>query len=147
MGVAEGVDLGTIRAGLEAVERVPGRFDRVLFVPPPDLDAREAIVARRSRKLPGGAAIDAKKIAKATSLFTGADLVSLCERASEGALEKSLSSGKVHEVGTGDLLAAVKRMRSSAEEWLATAKSYAKYANESGQYDELAEFLRSAKRW
>src|SRR5690606_5183578 len=132
---------------VDAAFRRPGRFDRVLFVPPPDEAAREAIVARRARKLPGGERIDARKIARATPLFTGADLVSLCERASDGALEQSMQSGKVVAVTTADLLGEAKRMRSSAEEWLATARNHARYANDSGQYDELVEFLRRAKRW
>ncbi len=127
--------------------RRPGRFDRVLFVPPPDETAREEIVRRRCAKLPGGARIDARKVARATSLFSGADLVSLCERASERALELSMTSGKLHEVSTADLLDAAKRMRSSTEEWIGTARSYARYSNEGGQYDELAEFLRAAKKW
>jgi AAA+ superfamily predicted ATPase len=132
---------------VDAAFRRPGRFDRVLFVPPPDEAARAAIVARRAAKLPGGAKIDAKKIARVSPLFTGADLVALCERASEHALEQSMTTGRVHDVTTADLLAAAKAMRSSAEEWIGTARSYARYANEGGQYDELAEFLRRAKKW
>jgi AAA+ superfamily predicted ATPase len=132
---------------VDAAFRRPGRFDRVLFVPPPDEAARAAIVARRAAKLPGGAKIDAKRIARVSPLFTGADLVALCERASEHALEQSMATGRVHDVTTADLLAAAKAMRSSAEEWIGTARSYARYANEGGQYDELAEFLRRARKW
>jgi len=40
-----------------------------------------------------------------------------------------------------------KTMQSSATEWLTTARNYARYANEGGQYDELTEFLKRIKRW
>jgi hypothetical protein len=38
-------------------------------------------------------------------------------------------------------------MQTSASEWLATARNYARYSNEGGQYDELTEFLKRVKRW
>ncbi|MCC6784729.1 MAG: ATP-binding protein [Planctomycetes bacterium] len=131
---------------VDAAFRRPGRFDRVLFVPPPDESARLGILRARASKLPGGDKLDLAKVVKATPLFTGADLVALCDRAAERALEESLAGGKVQPVTTKDLLEAAKAMRSSAEEWLATARNHARYANESGQYDELAEFLKRHKR-
>ena len=33
------------------------------------------------------------------------------------------------------------------DEWLATARNYARYSNEGGQFDELAAFLKAAKKW
>ncbi|MFO1052305.1 MAG: ATP-binding protein [Planctomycetota bacterium] len=126
--------------------RRPGRFDRVLFVPPPDEAAREAILTRAIAKLPGGAKVDVRKLVKPTALMTGADLVALVERAAEKALEASLQTKRIHQVDTADLLDACKQSRGTAEEWIATARNYVRYANEGGQYDELAEFLRSIKR-
>jgi len=39
---------------VDSAFRRPGRFDRVLFVPPPDEKARTQILQNRCRKLPGG---------------------------------------------------------------------------------------------
>ncbi|MFC1588294.1 AAA family ATPase [Planctomycetota bacterium] len=127
--------------------RRPGRFDRVFFIPPPDQKARVEILARHSAKLPGGDAIDITKLIKKTRLFTGADLRSLCERASDKALSASLRSGKVHPVKQDDFERELEKMQSSATEWLVTARNYAKYANEAGQFDDLAEFLKKVKKW
>jgi SpoVK/Ycf46/Vps4 family AAA+-type ATPase len=127
--------------------RRPGRFDRVLFVPPPDEPARKAILESRLQKLPGGTGIDVAPLVKRTSLYTGADLVALCERAAEQALSRSLDTGKVHDVGNEDFQRELGQMQSTALEWLATARNYARYANEGGQYDELREFLRLHKKW
>ena len=127
--------------------RRPGRFDRVLFVPPPDRKAREGLLRTEFEKLPGGERLDAAAAAKATELFTGADLVELARRAAERAIDRSLESGSVSQVTAADLKAALAESKSSASEWLADARNYARYANEGGQYDDLAEFLKSSKKW
>lgn len=132
---------------VDAAFRRPGRFDRVLFVTPPDEPARRAILERHLKNVPGGADLALHAIAKQAELYSGADLRALCERAAETALEKSLESGRVHAVTQRDLERALQGTRSTVLEWLSTAKNYARYANEGGQYDELAAFLKQAKQW
>lgn len=132
---------------VDSAFRRPGRFDRVLFVPPPDEGARLEILRRHTSKLPGGETVDVAKLARQTALMTGADLKSLCERAAERALDRSLTSGTIHPVSMADFERELKQMQTSASEWLATARNYARYANEGGQYDELTEFLKQTKRW
>ena len=132
---------------VDAAFRRPGRFDRVLFVTPPDEAARRAILERHARSLPGGDALDLDPVARKAELFSGADLRALCERAGEKALERSLESGKVHHVVQRDLESAFAASRSTVLEWLATARNYARYSNEGGQYDELTEYLKRARKW
>lgn len=132
---------------IDSAFRRPGRFDRMFFVPPPDAVARTELLSRHVEKLPGGEKIDPKSLTPKTGLFTGADLVSLCERASEQALEKSLDSGEIHPVSAQDFANTLARMQSSALEWLATARNYARYSNEAGQYDDLQDFLKRVKKW
>ena len=132
---------------VDSAFRRPGRFDRILFVPPPDEPARAEILRRHSEKLPGGSSVNVAKLARDTALMTGADLKSLCERASERALARSLETGKVHPVSMEDFERELKQMQTSASEWLSTARNYARYSNEGGQYDELTEFLKKVKRW
>jgi transitional endoplasmic reticulum ATPase len=132
---------------VDSAFRRPGRFDRVLFVPPPDEPARLEILRRHVARLPGGAALDLADVARRCSSFSGADLKSLCERAAERALEESLSTGKVAPVTADDFARAATAARSTVEEWMATARNYARYSNEGGQFDELAEWLRKSRRW
>jgi SpoVK/Ycf46/Vps4 family AAA+-type ATPase len=132
---------------VDAAFRRPGRFDRVLLVPPPDEPARAEILRRHTAKLPGGDRLNVARIAQQTPLMTGADLKALCERASERALARSLETSTVHPVTQEDFERELKAMQSSASEWLATARNYARYSNEGGQYDELVEFLKRVKRW
>ena len=127
--------------------RRPGRFDRILFVPPPDEKAAADILQRHIEKLPGAEKIKVAKIAKKAHLMTGADLKALCERAAENALAQSLESGEIHPVTLADFDQELKNTQSSALEWFTSARNYARYANEGGQYDELTKFLKQNKLW
>src|SRR4051812_16049894 len=59
----------------------PGRFDRQLLVPPPDLKGREAILTVHSRDKPLAPGVDLSMVAKQTSGLTGAELANICNEA------------------------------------------------------------------
>lgn len=59
----------------------PGRFDRQVHVPLPDIRGREAILKVHMRKVPVGKDIDASIIARGTPGFSGADLANLINEA------------------------------------------------------------------
>ena len=120
--------------------RRPGRFDRVLFVPPPDAKAREAILNIHLRGLPAKSP-DVAKLAARTDKFSGADLRAVVERASEKAIYEEMRTGRSTELTQALLLDAVKETKPSTTEWLDTARSYATYANRSGLYDELVAYF------
>ncbi|WP_052339409.1 ATP-binding protein [Gorillibacterium massiliense] len=119
----------------------PGRFDRIIFVHPPDLDARKEILSLHLRNRPTEN-IDLDKIARKMERFSGADIGAVCDAASELALTEAMRTGKLRPITTGDLLDALKKIKSSTTEWLATAKNYATYSNDSGQYDTILEYLK-----
>lgn len=58
-----------------------GRFDRIVYVPYPDLSAREKILKIHSRNVKLSPSIDLAKIAKITPNFSGADLANLINEA------------------------------------------------------------------
>ncbi|MDR3459745.1 MAG: AAA family ATPase [Verrucomicrobiae bacterium] len=120
--------------------RRPGRFDRVLFVPPPDAPAREAILKICLRDLPVEK-VDLGKIVKMTDRFSGADLRAIVERASERAIFQEMRTGQAGKLTQAMLMEALKETRPSTNEWLETARSYAAYANRTGLYDELVAFF------
>ncbi|MBL8300728.1 MAG: ATP-binding protein [Rhodanobacteraceae bacterium] len=122
--------------------RRPGRFDRVLFVPPPDQVAREEILATLLRDRPVAGTIDLPGLARTTSTFSGADLRHLVDSAADEAIEASLTAGEEVPLNAEHLKIALSQVRPTTLEWLTTARNYARYANESGQYDEVLEFLR-----
>ena len=127
---------------VDSAFRRPGRFDRVLFVPPPDEAARREILSLELRDRPGGEAIDVAALARRTSGFSGADLRHLVETAVDEAIEQSISDGREHPIGEAHLRAALASTRPTTLEWLTSARNHARYANEGGQYDDVLEFLR-----
>jgi transitional endoplasmic reticulum ATPase len=125
---------------VDSAFRRPGRFDRVLFVPPPDQEARAAILQRLLDARPSQDC-DAAAIARKTSGFSGADLEHIVELASDVAIDASLADGRETPIRQEHLLEAVGEARPTTLEWLTTARNYARYANEGGQYDEVLDFL------
>lgn len=120
--------------------RRPGRFDRTLFVPPPDQPAREAILRLQLAGRPHGQ-LDLGAIAKACRGCSGADLAALVDSAADAAIEASLDRGEEVPIDSGHVRQALADLRPSATEWLTTARNYARYANEGGQYDEVLRFI------
>ncbi|MGR3484029.1 MAG: ATP-dependent zinc metalloprotease FtsH [Paracoccaceae bacterium] len=59
----------------------PGRFDRQVQVPNPDIKGRERILAVHARKTPLGPDVDLRIIARGTPGFSGADLANLVNEA------------------------------------------------------------------
>jgi cell division protease FtsH len=59
----------------------PGRFDRQIFVSPPDLKGRRAILDVHTRGKPLAEKVDLDIVARQTSGLTGADLANLCNEA------------------------------------------------------------------
>ena len=60
----------------------PGRFDRQVIVPLPDIRGREEILHVHMRKVPTARSVDAKVLARGTPGFAGADLANLVNEAS-----------------------------------------------------------------
>ncbi|HOM72891.1 MAG TPA: ATP-binding protein [Armatimonadota bacterium] len=131
----------------DALKR-PGRFDRTIFVPPPDEPARLQILKIQLSSVPT-ASVDLKKLAKNTPLFSGADLKSLVDYAVDQAIEEALDTGTEPPVSMLHLESGLSHIRPTTLEWLASARNYVEFANQAGQYDEVAVFLRSreAKKW
>ncbi len=131
----------------EAMKR-PGRFDRIVFVPPPDPPAREHILSLHLAGRPTES-INLAQIAKRTPLFSGADLRALVERAVDLVIDDALEQGEERPLTTEDLERAVDGMRPTTLEWIATARNYVEFANQGGRYDEVAAFLvsREGRAW
>jgi SpoVK/Ycf46/Vps4 family AAA+-type ATPase len=112
-----------------------------MFVPPPDRGARQSILEELLRERPTAGELQLREIAELTPGFSGADLRDLVESAVDEAIEVSIAGGREVPVTMEHLRMALKAAKSTTNEWLTTARNYARYANEGGQYDEVLEFL------
>ena len=73
----------------------PGRFDRQVVVPRPDVKGREEILRVHARRIPLGPDVDLKVLSRGTPGFSGADLANLVN---EAALLAARHSKKVVEM-------------------------------------------------
>ncbi|MDH4185364.1 MAG: ATP-binding protein [Nitrospira sp.] len=126
---------------LDAAFRRPGRFDRVLFVPPPDQAARESILRILCKQKPV-ADLDYAKVAGHTEYCSGADLKAVVDVAVEQKLREAMKEGVPKPLSTKDLTAAAKTVKPSTKEWFSTARNYALYANQGGIYDDILRYLK-----
>jgi SpoVK/Ycf46/Vps4 family AAA+-type ATPase len=124
--------------------RRPGRFDRIIFVEPPDETAREEILKSHLKDRPV-ADIDTRKVAAAAHEYSGADLKAAIDIAVEDKLRESMTKGTLQPITTKDLLKAVKQHRPTTLEWFSSARNYALYANETGLYDDILKYLKIKK--
>ncbi|MEM4971407.1 MAG: CDC48 family AAA ATPase, partial [Sulfolobales archaeon] len=91
----------------------PGRFDRIIKVPPPDRKARLEILKIHTRRVPLAPDVDLEKLADMTNGFTGADLEALVREAVMLALREKLEA---REVSMKYFLEALKVVKPSLSE-------------------------------
>ena len=121
--------------------RRPGRLDRTLLVLPPDEPARAAILHTHLRERPVEG-IDLQVLARMTEGLTGADLSHVCDSAAEKALIDSVRTGQPRFMNMQDMYAAIQEIRPSTGPWFETARTVIEYADSSGEYADLREWMK-----
>lgn len=118
----------------------PGRFDRLVFIPPPDEEARRVILDAllAGRPVEG---VDVGSLAKKTEQCSGADLRELIERAVDEVIDESIAAGQERSLGPHHIDAAFSGFRPSTLEWTARARNYVTFANEHGRYDDVMAWI------
>ena len=72
----------------------PGRFDRMLLVPPPDLEARKQIFRIHTKKTPLADDVKLDELARKTEGYTGADIASICNTAVMLSIKEHIGKAK-----------------------------------------------------
>ena len=129
---------------LDPAFRRPGRFDRIIFVSPPDLEAKASIFEIQLKDKPIEV-IDYQSLANAAKEFSGADIQAAIDRTIEQKLENSFKDGVPKPISTKDILKAIKKTKPSTKEWFGSAKNYALYSNDAGLYDDILTYLKIKK--
>ncbi|MFZ8789548.1 MAG: CDC48 family AAA ATPase [Acidilobaceae archaeon] len=88
----------------------PGRFDRIIYVPPPDLNARKEIFKVHLRKVPLAPDVSVDELASITEGYTGADIEAVVREAAMLKLREKLEPGPVE---MKHLLKALEKIRPS----------------------------------
>ncbi len=122
----------------------PGRFDQLIFAPPPDEPARCDILDIHLKGKPTEK-IDITKAAGAMKNFSGADIMAAVDNATEAAVAEAMKKGKLVPLSTKSIISAAKKTKPSTMKWFDSAKNYALYANQSGFYDDVLTYLGMKK--
>merc|ERR1712086_866107 len=71
----------------------PGRLDQLIYIPLPDLPARQGILESTLRKCPLAPNVPISFLSQKTEGFSGADLAELCQRAAKAAIRAAIAAG------------------------------------------------------
>ncbi len=74
----------------------PGRFDRLVYVRPPDRNSRLAIFRIHTRNMPLASDVDLEELADMTEGYVGADIEAICREAVMLALREEINAEKVY---------------------------------------------------
>lgn len=89
----------------------PGRFDKLLYVAPPDLAGREEILRVKKRKMDFADDVDIPKLAQESDGYSGAEIVGICQTACDMVLEKCEETGEELQIHMQDFLNAMKQVK------------------------------------
>ncbi|MEM0381667.1 MAG: CDC48 family AAA ATPase [Nitrososphaerota archaeon] len=109
----------------------PGRFDRLIYVPPPDDKGRYEVLRIYTRSMPLAPDVDLQKLAAMTEGYSGADLESLCREAAMSALRRDRD---VQQVSWNDFQDALKTVKPSVTPTMLK------------EYEKVSENLRGAEK-
>jgi transitional endoplasmic reticulum ATPase len=122
----------------------PGRFDKAVFVPPPDAEARAEMFRRKLVGVPIDDNLDFGALGRATAQASGADVDGILEAAKDTVLSEILSGEPERPINQRDLLEAARSCEPSTVEWLQTAHNLVKFGGDRS-YKEVAAYLKSVK--
>lgn len=88
----------------------PGRFDRLIYIPPPDLESRLQILQIHLAEKPLASDVDFNEIARQTEGYSGADLASVCYEVSMSLIRADIHEPKIYRE---DFLSALERVQPS----------------------------------
>ena len=128
---------------VDSALRRPGRFDKVLFVSPPDKVARAKMFEINMKDKPHEK-LDHEKLAELTKQYSSADIARICDEASESAFKEAIRTNSVVKINQELMEEKAKIIRSSIVDWFSTVKNYIQYSNESGLFNSVKDYMDRA---
>jgi len=112
----------------------PGRFDRIIYVPPPDIKARAEIFKVHTKKIKLSSDVNLEELARRTEGYTGADIAAVVREAAMLALRETIKerTPSAKPVSTRHFEEALKRIPPSLG------------PDDVRRYEEMAKKLRRA---
>jgi SpoVK/Ycf46/Vps4 family AAA+-type ATPase len=122
----------------------PGRFDRSIFVPPPDAASRAEMFRTKLVDVPIGE-LDYQSLAKVSEYASGADVDGIIDEAKDRVLADIMDGGEERVITQQDLLAAAGEIEPSTLDWLRTARNLVKYGGSDRSYKDVEAYLKKVR--
>ena len=103
----------------------PGRFDKAIYMPVPDLNGRKEIFKIYLKRLPASRSINVDELAKMTERFSGADIKSICDNVAQEVAQEAADRHKVLEISQEDFVSYIKSSKPSTS--MAQLKMYDRF--------------------
>ncbi len=130
---------------VDSALRRPGRFDKIIFAPPPDTVARARIFELNLSGKPCENNIDYKILTRLTKRFSSADISRVVDEAAERSFKEAVRTGKTVLISQNLLVEIITSSKASITDWFSTVNNYIKYSNDSGFYNTVKEYLDALK--
>lgn len=127
---------------VDSALRRPGRFDKIIFVPPPDAAARKKLLELALQKKPHDD-MDLDVLVSMTKRFSAADIARIVDEGAQRSFKEAIKSGSMVPITQAMLIDIAKTSKSSITDWFSTVSNYIKYSNDSGFYNTVRDYLES----
>lgn len=128
---------------IDPVVRRAGRLDQIFFVSPPSLEERQTLFNQMLQDKPMESDVQVLTLAEQTKLFSRADIQSVVSLATEKVIEQMIQ-GNIDDkkLSQQDLEKSIQQLYASTTDWLVNSANYVRFANQSGFYDDVKEYLQ-----
>lgn len=125
----------------------PGRLGKMIFIPPPDLDARKRIFEIHLKTVISNNMledVDLDLLAQKTEGFSGADIEAVCRDAVDIPLYEALKGGSPRKVRMSDFLTVLEKRQNSIIPWF---KEAVKSVKEAGEEEIFENLIKSSQEY
>jgi len=121
--------------------RRPGRFSKLILVPPPDQESRKQIFKIQTKKKPIDPTVDFEDLAKRTDGYSSADISQICNEAADIPLSEAIAGKPPRKILQQDFYEVLKKRTSSITPWFRLAKASIEKSGEKDIFQELFAYI------
>jgi transitional endoplasmic reticulum ATPase len=121
--------------------RRPGRFSKLILVPPPDQESRKQIFKIQCKKKPVDTTVDFEDLAKRTDGYSSADISQICNEAADIPLSEAIAGTPPRKILQQDFYEVLKKRTSSITPWFRLAKASIEKSGEKDIFQDLFTYI------
>lgn len=122
--------------------RRPGRFSKMIFIPPPDQKAREEIFKLHTKNRHISDNVNFSELAERTEGYSAADISQICEEAADIPLREAIKGKEPRKITNEDFLRVISHRKSSLISWMKLAKRQLDHGMEQEVFEELSSVIK-----